>query len=152
MMAFMVPGVKTTVDNGATIAIPGSHLWGSDRAPKVDAAVAAEMDPTECWAMLGGLYHAGGANVTQRERRVVHGMFFTRGFYRQEENSYLANTADEVLSWSPAAQKVMGYELSSPNIGFVDFQSPLQYLRGEGVGDAFGDFDPSQEQAKGETQ
>ncbi|RAL03203.1 phytanoyl-CoA dioxygenase family protein [Aspergillus ibericus CBS 121593] len=151
MMAFMVPGVKTTVENGATIAIPGSHLWGSDRAPRMDEAVVAEMDPSDCWVMLGGLYHAGGANVTQSERRVVHGMFFTRGFYRQEENAYLANTADDVLSWSPAAQRVMGYELSSPNIGFVGFQTPLQYLRVEGVGDAFGDFDPSQEQPNRET-
>ncbi|OJZ90001.1 hypothetical protein ASPFODRAFT_183648 [Aspergillus luchuensis CBS 106.47] len=148
MMAFMVPGIKTTVENGATIAIPGSHLWGSDRAPKMDEAVAAELDVTDCWVMLGGLYHAGGANVTQNERRVVHGMFFTRGFHRQEENVYLANTAEEVLSWSPKAQKVMGYEVSSPNIGFVGFQTPLQYLRGEEVGDAFGDFDPSQEQPK----
>ncbi|GLB06452.1 hypothetical protein AtubIFM57258_001760 [Aspergillus tubingensis] len=148
MMAFMVPGVKTTVENGATIAISGSHLWGSDRAPKLDEAVAAELDVTDCWVMLGGLYHAGGANVTQNERRVVHGMFFTRGFHRQEENIYLANTAEEVLSWSPEAQKVMGYEVSSPNIGFVGFQTPLQYLRGEGVGDAFRDFDPSQEQPK----
>ncbi|GAT22996.1 phytanoyl-CoA dioxygenase family protein [Aspergillus luchuensis] len=148
MMAFMVPGIKTTVENGATIAIPGSHLWGSDRAPKMDEAVAAELDVTDCWVMLGGLYHAGGANVTQNERRVVHGMFFTRGFHRQEENVYLANTAEEVLSWSPEAQKVMGYEVSSPNIGFVGFQTPLQYLRGEEVGDAFGDFDPSQEQPK----
>ncbi|GKZ90776.1 hypothetical protein AnigIFM59636_002806 [Aspergillus niger] len=148
MMAFMVPGIKTTVENGATIAIPGSHLWGSDRAPKLDEAVAAEMNVTDCWVMLGGLYHAGGANVTQNERRVVHGMFFTRGFHRQEEIVYLANTAEEVLSWSPEAQKVMGYEVSSPNIGFVNFQTPLQYLRGEGVGDAFVDFDPSQEQPK----
>ncbi|GKZ37390.1 hypothetical protein AbraIFM66950_008913 [Aspergillus brasiliensis] len=148
MMAFMVPGVKTTVENGATIAIPGSHLWGSDRAPKVDEAVAAEMDVTDCWVMLGGLYHAGGANVTQSERRVVHGMFYTRGFHRQEENVYLANTTEEVLSWSPEAQRVMGYGVSSPNIGFVGFQTPLQYMRGEGVGDAFGDFDPSQEQPK----
>ncbi|BCR93117.1 phytanoyl-CoA dioxygenase family protein [Aspergillus luchuensis] len=148
MMAFMVPGIKTTVENGATIAIPGSHLWGSDRAPKMDEAVAAELDVTDCWVMLGGLYHAGGANVTQNERRVVHGMFFTRGFHRQEENVYLADTAEEVLSWSPEAQKVMGYEVSSPNIGFVGFQTPLQYLRGEEVGDAFGDFDPSQEQPK----
>ncbi|KAL2699238.1 hypothetical protein AAEP93_009213 [Penicillium crustosum] len=144
MMAFMIPGVKTTVENGATIAIPGSHLWGSDRAPKLHEAGPALMDLTDCWVMLGGLYHAGGANITPDERRTLHGMFFTRGFYRQEENIYLANSAEEVLSWSPEAQKALGYELSSPNIGFVEFKTPMQYLRGADV-DAFGDFDPSQE-------
>ncbi|KAJ5301785.1 hypothetical protein N7508_006648 [Penicillium antarcticum] len=150
MMAFMVPGVQTTVENGATLAIPGSHLWGSDRAPLMHEAGAAQMDVTDCWVMLGGLYHAGGANMTETEWRKVHGMFFTRGFYRQEENSYLANSAEEVLSWSPAAQKVMGFELPSPNIGFVGFQPPLDYLRGAGV-DSFGDFDPSQERELKET-
>ncbi|KAJ5558723.1 Phytanoyl-CoA dioxygenase [Penicillium sp. DV-2018c] len=144
MMAFMIPGVKTTVENGATIAIPGSHLWGADRAPKQHEAVAAEMEPTDCWVMLGGLYHAGGANVTESEHRTLHGFFFSRGYFRQEENAYLANKPEEVLSWAPEAQKIMGYELSSPNIGFVNFLHPVQYLRGEEV-DSFGDFDPSQE-------
>lgn len=144
MMAFMIPGVKTTVENGATIAIPGSHLWGADRAPKTYEAAAALMDVTDCWVMLGGLYHAGGANITASERRILHGMFFTRGYYRQEENAYLANPAEEVLSWSPAAQSAMGFELSSPNIGFVEFVSPLQYMRGIDV-EEFGDFDASQE-------
>ncbi|PYH45986.1 phytanoyl-CoA dioxygenase family protein [Aspergillus saccharolyticus JOP 1030-1] len=148
MMAFMVPGLATTVANGATLAIPGSHLWNSDRAPRLHEAIAAELDVTDCWVMLGGLYHAGGANVTAADRRVVHGMFFSRGYLRQEENVYLANAPEEVLAWSPAAQKVMGYGLSSPNLGFVGFQTPLQYLRGE-VSESFGDFDPSQEEGKG---
>ncbi|EXJ91452.1 hypothetical protein A1O1_04564 [Capronia coronata CBS 617.96] len=143
-MAFLVAGVKTTIENGATLAIPGSHLWGSDRAPKVEEATYAEMEAGDCWIMLGGLYHAGGANITNNERRIVHGLFFTRGFLRQEENIYLANSADDVLSWSDAAQKALGYTLSSPNIGFVEFKTPLQYLHGVPA-DALGDFDPSQE-------
>jgi hypothetical protein len=38
----------------------------------------------------------------------------------------------------------MGYELSSPNIGFINFKTPLQHLRGEQL-DEYGDFDLSQE-------
>jgi ectoine hydroxylase-related dioxygenase (phytanoyl-CoA dioxygenase family) len=102
------------------------------------------MEVTDCWVMLGGLYHAGGANITESERRILHGFFFARGFYRGEENIYLANSAEDVLSWSPEVQKIMGYELSSPNIGFVNFKTPLQHLRGEQL-DEYGDFDPSQE-------
>ncbi|KAL5343422.1 hypothetical protein BJX70DRAFT_385559 [Aspergillus crustosus] len=147
MMNMMVPGVKTTFENGATLAIPGSHLWSSDRIPRNSEAVVAEMDVTDCWVMLGGLYHAGGANITENERRILHGFFFCRGFYRQEENIYLANSAEQVLSWSPEVQKMMGYELSSPNIGFVNFRTPLQHLRGEQL-DEFGDFDASQEASR----
>ncbi|KAH6974116.1 phytanoyl-CoA dioxygenase family protein [Ilyonectria robusta] len=143
MMAFLVPGVKTTVENGATLAIPGSHLWSSDRVPKTEEALYAEMDIGDCWIMLGGLYHAGGANVTQLEKRSVHGMFFIRGYLRQEENIYLATPPEEVLTWSEKAQKALGYTLSSPNIGFVEFFSPIPYLKGER--NTMGDFDASQE-------
>ncbi|KAK7430424.1 hypothetical protein QQZ08_002943 [Neonectria magnoliae] len=143
-MAFLVPGVRTTVENGATLAIPKSHLWGSDRIPKTDEALHAEMEVGDCWIMLGGLYHAGGANVTQNEKRSVHGLFFILGHLRQEENIYLATPAEEVLSWAEEAQKAMGYTLSSPNIGFVEFVPPLQYLRGD-RGETLGDFDASQE-------
>ncbi|EEA23347.1 hypothetical protein TMatcc_002206 [Talaromyces marneffei ATCC 18224] len=144
MMNFMVPGVKTTYENGATLAIPGSHLWSSERVPKTQEAICAEMDVTDAWVMLGGLYHAGGANITENEHRILHGFFFCRGYYRQEENAYLANSTEDVLSWSPEVQRIMGYELSSPNIGFVMFRTPLQHLRGENL-DTFGDFDASQE-------
>ncbi|KAL5043538.1 hypothetical protein BDW71DRAFT_187901 [Aspergillus fruticulosus] len=140
----MVPGVKTTFENGTTLAIPGSRLWGSDRVPRFNKAICAEIDVTDCWVKLGGLYHAGGANITRDEQRIFNGFFFCRGFYRQEENPYLYNPTENVLSWSTEVQRIMGYELSSPNIGFVHFKTPLQHLRGERI-EKFGDFDASQE-------
>jgi len=143
-IGFLIAGMQTTYENGATLAIPGSHLWSGDRMPHVNEVVYAEMEPGDMWIMLGGLYHAGGANITQAERRIVHGLFFTRGYYRQEENAYLANKAEDVLSWKPEVQKAMGYTLSSPNIGFVLFRQPLQFLNGDDAGE-FGDFDASQE-------
>ncbi|KIW70759.1 hypothetical protein PV04_03000 [Phialophora macrospora] len=150
-LAFMVPGVLTTKDNGATLAIPGSHLWPSDWVPKLgdEKVTYAEMEVGDCWIMLGSLYHAGGANITRDEKRTVHGLFFVRGYLRQEENVYLANSAEEVTSWSPEAQKVLGYSISSPNLGFVEFVPPVAYLAG--VRPAMGnqkDFDASQERAK----
>ena len=144
MMGFMVAGMQTTYENGATLAIPGSHLWGADRAPKVGEATHAAMNPGDCWVMLGSVYHGAGANATATERRIVHGMFFVRGFLRQEENTYLLNAAEDVLSWSPEAQKAMGYTLSRPNIGYALFRTPLDYMAGREP-DGYGDFDPSQE-------
>ena len=144
LIGFLIAGVPTSYENGATLAIPGSHLWDNERVPHRHEATYAALQPGDMWIMLGSLYHAGGANVTQNERRVVHGFFFTRGYMRQEENAYLANSPDEVLSWAPAAQKAMGYTLSSPNIGAVLFRTPLDYLSGR-QGDELGDFDPSQE-------
>jgi ectoine hydroxylase-related dioxygenase (phytanoyl-CoA dioxygenase family) len=90
MMGFMIPGIKTTRENGATVAIPGSNLWGADCAPMVDETICVEMDVGECFVLLGSLYHGGGTNSTSGVRRTLHGLFFTRGYYRQEENIYIA--------------------------------------------------------------
>lgn len=56
---------KTTKENGATIAIPGSHLWGPERRPLDEEAVSAELNPGDALIFLGNLYHAGGANITK---------------------------------------------------------------------------------------
>lgn len=65
-------------------AIPGSHLWDSERVPKVEEAVYATMNVGDAFCMLGGLYHAGGHNLTKDQKRPLHGMFFCRGYLRTE--------------------------------------------------------------------
>ena len=55
---------KTTKENGATVCIPGSHLWGPDRCPYDEEAVPAELEPGSALIFVGNLYHAGGGNVT----------------------------------------------------------------------------------------
>lgn len=99
-MAFLVPGIATRYENGATMvgcqivnsgnmtdeiqAVPGSHLWDQERAPKVEDACCAEMEIGDAYVMLGGTYHGGGANQTTDTKRPMHGMFFCRGFLRTE--------------------------------------------------------------------
>lgn len=56
---------KTTKENGATVAIPGSHLWGPERRPRDEEAVPAELEPGDAFIFLGNVYHGGGANTTQ---------------------------------------------------------------------------------------
>lgn len=53
MVGCLIAGSKTTVKNGATRVIPGSHLWGADRAPKEEEAVYAEMEPGSALFTLG---------------------------------------------------------------------------------------------------
>jgi len=127
-MGFLIPGIETTIENGATLVIPGSHLWSGERVPKLSECGYATMVPGEAVVFLGGTYHAGGANVTKDQKRGLHSMFFCRGILRSEENQYLCNSTEEVLSWSEEVQKKMGFGLSTPNLGFVDFVSPIQYL------------------------
>lgn len=83
-VAFLVPGVETTIENGATWAIPGSHLWDGNRVPTPEEVTYACMKPGEAYCMLGGTYHAGGANTTLDQKRPMHGLFFCRGTLRTE--------------------------------------------------------------------
>ncbi len=133
MMGVLCPGVETAIENGATLIIPGSHLWDDNRAPSRDEVVYATMQPGEALIFLSSTFHAGGANVTEDRKRPTHSMFFCRGSLRQEENQYLAYTAKEVLSWSEKVHQLAGYYMSPPNLGYVDFVAPVQFLQGYGA-------------------
>lgn len=89
----------------------------------------ATMQPGEAFLMLGSLWHAGGANKTEDMRRPMHTFFFTRSVNRAEENPYLAYTKEEVLSWTPEAQALCGFQTSYPNVGHVDFLPPIEYFK-----------------------
>lgn len=99
-LSFLLPGIDTNYENGATLVcwfprrsrgdsderqvIPGSHLWDSNRIPKFEEAVYAAMKVGDCFCMVGGLYHAGGHNLTNDQKRPVHDMSFCRGYLRTE--------------------------------------------------------------------
>ncbi|KAL2809200.1 hypothetical protein BJX63DRAFT_424037 [Aspergillus granulosus] len=124
----------TTFEGGAATAVPDSHRWRLGRAPRTSEERVAEMEVTHYCVMLGDLHYAGSANITESEQRILHGFFLTRGFYRGEENIYLANSDEDALSWSPGVQKIL----------FVNFKAPLWHLRDEQL-DKVGDFDLLQE-------
>lgn len=84
--------------------------------------------------MLSGCFHGGSANTTEYEERVVFSTFNTRGWLRQEENQYLANSIESVRGLPAALQERMGYGLSRPFLGWVDLKSPLHLLRWERFG------------------
>ena len=65
-----------------------------------------------------------------------------------QENAYLAFSTEEVLSWPFDVQMRMGYTVSSPNLGFVDFIQPYKYLAGDFDPNQPGDLDSSQEPNK----
>ena len=67
MLGCVTAITKTTKENGATICIPGSHLWGPDRCPYDHEAVPAELEPGSALIFVGNLYHAGGGNITTYE-------------------------------------------------------------------------------------
>lgn len=133
MLGCVIALTQTHKNNGATIVIPGSHLWQDlDRIPKVDEAVPAELEPGDATIFVGNLYHAGGANTTVDERRETAGIFIAKGFYRQAENEYLMVPPERCkeLNMSPAELRLLGYGISKPSCGFVKYKDPMESVFG----------------------
>ena len=64
MLGCVTALTKTTKENGATIVIPGSHLWEPERCPYDEEAIPVELNPGDALIFVGNMYHAGGGNVT----------------------------------------------------------------------------------------
>src|SRR4051794_23285437 len=60
-----------TADNGATMAIPGSHRWGRRPPGPDDRALPVVMPAGSCVFLVGPLGQGGGANPTPGERLAV---------------------------------------------------------------------------------
>ncbi|CEO59245.1 Putative Phytanoyl-CoA dioxygenase family protein [Penicillium brasilianum] len=121
---------KTTKENGATIAIPGSHLWGPERRPLNEEAVPAELQPGDAFIFLGNLYHAGGSNITRDEYRETVGIFLCKPTLRPAENQFLMVPLERARQLKPQAQRLLGYGLCDPGVGFMNYQDPMRVLFG----------------------
>ncbi|KAJ5227329.1 uncharacterized protein N7469_007335 [Penicillium citrinum] len=121
---------KTTKENGATIAIPGSHLWGPDRRPLDEEAIPAELEPGDALIFLGNTYHAGGANITENDYRETVGIFLCQPTLRPAENQFLMIPLERVRQLKPQAQRLLGYGLCEPGVGFMNYQDPMRVLFG----------------------
>ncbi|GKT61918.1 phytanoyl-CoA dioxygenase family protein [Colletotrichum tofieldiae] len=121
---------KTTAANGATVVIPGSHLWGPDRRPLDSETIPAELEPGDALIFLGNLYHAGGAHVTEDEYRETVGIFLCQPTLRPAENQFLMVPFEKVKKMRPQAQRLLGYGLCEPGVGFMKYQDPMRVLFG----------------------
>ncbi|MGI4744689.1 MAG: phytanoyl-CoA dioxygenase family protein [Janthinobacterium lividum] len=117
-----------TAENGATLVVPGSHLWDDVRKPTINEAVPAVMRRGAGVIFLGSTYHAGGANVSENSSRTGVSFSLALGYLRQEENQYLAVPRDMVLRHSQEVQNLLGYKACPPFGGWVEMQEPSVVL------------------------
>ncbi|MGW1361710.1 phytanoyl-CoA dioxygenase family protein [Streptomyces chartreusis] len=116
-----------TEENGATMVYPGSHLWEAERAPRPEEAVQAEMDPGSCLIWVGGLFHGGGANLADDARTGLT-LALVRGNLRQEENQYLAVPREIVREYPEELQRLLGWGLCPPFLGWYEQEDPIRLL------------------------
>ena len=115
-----------TEDNGATVVFPGSHKW-DDHAPDLDKpSFQAVMPAGSVMIYLGGLFHSGGANRTNRARLGVI-LEFCAGWLRPQENHVLAVPKEIVMGLPPRLQELLGYNVVGL-LGNVDGRTPLKYV------------------------
>ncbi|KAK2134401.1 hypothetical protein NOF04DRAFT_1352640 [Fusarium oxysporum II5] len=133
MVGCLIAGSRATYKNGATAVIPGSHLWGPDRAPKVEGCTYAEMEPGSALFTLGTTYHGGGTNQCQRTDsdavRTLFAIFGQRDFYRQDQQEILSTPIETARSFPDDILRLTGYYKAVGGVGFIgDHQDPAEFL------------------------
>jgi ectoine hydroxylase-related dioxygenase (phytanoyl-CoA dioxygenase family) len=126
VMVMLAPD-EFTMENGATRAVPGSHLWDRDRIPEPSEIAHAAMDPGHSLFWLGGTIHGGGANTTKGESRRGLGYGFVVGWMRTAENLFLTVPIEKVREMPTRVQELLGYK-SLFGLGVVNVGSPMALL------------------------
>ncbi|MBT5432211.1 MAG: hypothetical protein HN768_14330 [Rhodospirillaceae bacterium] len=129
-----------TKENGATWLVPGSHLWEEGRVPQEGDVVQAVMPAGSMLLYNGSVFHAGGANRSNGPRTGC-ALQYALGWLRQEENQYMACPPELARTFPRELQELMGYDLATVNLGFVDHKHPNDVLNGT-AGDGPGDLGP----------
>ena len=113
-----------TATNGATVIIPNSHTWGSDRQPSRSEAVSALMPAGSMMYFLSTLWHGGGRNTSGADR-VALTVQYCQPWMRQVENQMLSVDFEKLERMPARLVDMLGYKVAAPFVGHVDGHSPL---------------------------
>ena len=119
-----------TADNGATRLAPGSHLWPLEREPEDREVQSAVMARGSAAFFDGRIRHGGGANLTPQTRIGVL-LGYLVGWLRQEENQYLTAPPEIARTFPERLQRLIGYDLHGPHLGWIDAGNPHRLLEDE---------------------
>ena len=136
----------TTVENGATQFIRGSHKWGDDKNPvnldervfenhgkdysakdKEYDIVTPELPAGSLMIAKSTLWHRGGANKTDTPRTIITPQYCV-GWARQLENMVLAVPPKTAAKLPKRAQELLGYSIHAPFMGYVDGMHPNRLM------------------------
>ena len=136
----------TTLENGATEVLPGSHLWAETDFPGVlrdqdfataegaagDAgahpdAIQVTMPAGSLMIARGDLWHRGGANRSQSPRRVVTPQYCA-GWLRPLEIMLLSVPPEQVAVLPDRVKALLGYSIHPPFMGYSDGMHPQRVL------------------------
>lgn len=116
-----------TEDNGATVAVPGSHKWADQMPTENDPHINAVMPAGSVIFFLGTLWHGGGENRSAHNRLAVTAQY-CEPWCRPQENFSLSTSISQVKQCSEHIQRMLGYSIHPPFMGFVDGKHPKRLL------------------------
>ena len=119
-----------TAENGATMVYPKSHLWGDVPPAEIDVSnmAPAVMSAGSAVFFLGTTWHCAGANHSEKPRLAATTQY-CEPWARQQENYSLAISRARAKMCSETVQRLLGYSMQFPFIGFVDGRDPIRLLR-----------------------
>jgi ectoine hydroxylase-related dioxygenase (phytanoyl-CoA dioxygenase family) len=122
-----------TAANGATLVVPGSHLWPEEREPLPSEVAPAEMPAGSLLLYTSGTIHGAGANASDTVRTgcAIH---YNLGWLRQEENQYLSIPPAAARELPERLQRLVGYDFGGPYLGIALGDDPIKLLQDEPQG------------------
>lgn len=107
---FLLALTEVTEEMGATRVIPGSHLWEDFTDPGThEQTIPATMEPGDVLFINGKVLHGGGANVTEDRVRRVLSTAISPGIILGEEAWPHVIPLEEVKTYSPRLQAMLGF-------------------------------------------
>lgn len=117
IVSSMWAGTDFTVQNGATHLVPGSHQWPEQRVAEEHEVAQAIMPKGSVVLWLSRTLHGAGASTTTEGRVGLFNSYIV-DWVRQEENQYLAVSAQAAQRLSLPARQLLGFR-SSEALGWV---------------------------------
>ncbi|MGH7025368.1 MAG: phytanoyl-CoA dioxygenase family protein [Caulobacteraceae bacterium] len=125
-----------TRENGATLALPGSHAWSAAEIARGREGIARgggpELVPFEMPAgaaavFVGTLVHGAGANRSDQPR-LGYTNQYCEPWARTQENWFLGIPRERVAAMPAPLQALLGYSLMPPFMGEVSGTHPAKAL------------------------
>jgi ectoine hydroxylase-related dioxygenase (phytanoyl-CoA dioxygenase family) len=131
MLNVMWPLDPFTLENGATRLAPGSQNWRRELVVlSDDGVVDAVCEPGSAIMWLGSLVHGGGANRSRARRRGLV-ISYSLAWLAQAEKLLLSVPPEYARALPERLQRLIGYQVHRPNLGWVEGRDPKQWLDGD---------------------
>lgn len=130
MVNVMWPLEAFTPHNGATRLGPGSQHWRREPVVLSDEGIVdAVAEPGAAILWLGSLVHGGGANRSAQPRRGLV-ISYSVAWLAQAEKLLLSVPPDVARELPEKLQRLIGYQIHRPNLGWIEGRDPKQWLDG----------------------